>query len=56
MTVKVEWETGVGGSKGFPGFANTDKFLEWEKKSKLKTGNIARQYLFPIIPDKKPAE
>ena len=36
MTVKVEWETGVGGSKGFPGFANTDKSLEWEKKIKAQ--------------------
>ncbi|WP_260621158.1 DUF3304 domain-containing protein [Klebsiella oxytoca] len=36
MTVKVEWETGVGGSKGFPGFANTDEYLEWEKKIKAQ--------------------
>ena len=36
MRVKVEWETGVGGSKGFPGFANTDKYLEWEKKIKAQ--------------------
>jgi hypothetical protein len=34
MTVKVDWQTGNGGSKGFPGFADTTKYLAWEKKIK----------------------
>ncbi len=29
MTVKVDWETGVSGSKGFPGFADRQKYLKW---------------------------
>ncbi len=32
MTVRVDWETGMGGSKGAPGFDEWDKYLEWEKK------------------------
>jgi hypothetical protein len=32
MTVRIDWETGEGGSKGFPGFADEAKYLAWEKK------------------------
>ncbi|MFV0576867.1 MAG: DUF3304 domain-containing protein [Vibrio sp.] len=32
LTVKVEWETGIFSTKGFPGFADQDKYLKWEKK------------------------
>ena len=32
MTVKIDWETGVGGSKGFTGFADWEKYKAWEKK------------------------
>ncbi|EHT00352.1 hypothetical protein HMPREF9689_01745 [Klebsiella oxytoca 10-5245] len=32
MTVKVEWETGVGYSMDFPGYGDDAKYLEWEKK------------------------
>ena len=32
MTVLVEWETGVGGSKGFPGFADWPRYLDWVEK------------------------
>ncbi|MDX5631015.1 MULTISPECIES: DUF3304 domain-containing protein [unclassified Brenneria] len=32
MTVRVDWETGVSGSKGFPGFADRAKYLAWQKK------------------------
>ena len=32
MTVKIDWETGLGGSKGFPGFADWEKYKAWEKK------------------------
>lgn len=27
--VRVDWETGVGGSKGFPGFADEAKYDAW---------------------------
>ncbi|WP_157803452.1 DUF3304 domain-containing protein [Stenotrophomonas maltophilia] len=29
MMVRVDWETGVGGSKGFPGFADESKYDAW---------------------------
>ena len=32
MTVKVEWETGVGDMDGFPGFGDDEKYLTWYKK------------------------
>ena len=31
MTVRVDWETGVGSSKGFPGFGDWPKYLAWKK-------------------------
>jgi hypothetical protein len=30
MTVRVDWETGVAGSKGFPGFGDWPKYLAWK--------------------------
>ncbi|WP_434527277.1 DUF3304 domain-containing protein [Photorhabdus asymbiotica] len=32
MTVKVDWETGVGTMKGFPGFGKWDEYLVWRAK------------------------
>jgi hypothetical protein len=32
MTVRVDWETGVGGSKGFPGFSDRPKYHAWLRK------------------------
>ncbi|HBC5611352.1 TPA: DUF3304 domain-containing protein, partial [Klebsiella oxytoca] len=32
MTVKVEWETGVGYSMDFPGYKDREKYLAWGKK------------------------
>ena len=32
MTVRVDWETGVAGSKGFPGFADEVKYEAWAKE------------------------
>ncbi|HAZ76371.1 DUF3304 domain-containing protein [Pseudescherichia sp.] len=46
MTVKVDWETGVGGSKGFPGFANTNKYIEWERK--IKAQNREHSQIVPV--------
>ncbi len=34
MTVKIEWETGVGYSMDFPGFGDDKKLLEWKKNIK----------------------
>ena len=32
MTVRVDWETGVGGTEGFPGFADEAKYDAWLQK------------------------
>ncbi|NAT38599.1 hypothetical protein CU661_15675, partial [Pseudomonas syringae pv. actinidifoliorum] len=32
MTVRVDWETGVGSSEGFPGFADREKYYAWLEK------------------------
>ncbi|MBS9425801.1 DUF3304 domain-containing protein [Photorhabdus caribbeanensis] len=32
MTVKVDWETGEASMKGFPGYADYEKYLAWVKK------------------------
>ncbi|KOY60240.1 hypothetical protein AM629_20450 [Photorhabdus heterorhabditis] len=32
MTVKVDWETGVGEMDGFPGFADREKYHAWKNK------------------------
>jgi hypothetical protein len=29
MMVRVDWESGVGSSAGFPGYADRDKYLAW---------------------------
>ena len=35
MTVKIDWETGVGDMDGFPGFGDDEKLLNWYRKMKL---------------------
>jgi len=32
LTVRVDWETGAGSSRDFPGTGDWSKFLAWEKK------------------------
>ncbi|WP_445375540.1 DUF3304 domain-containing protein [Photorhabdus tasmaniensis] len=32
MTVRVDWETGVGEMDGFPGFADREKYHAWKNK------------------------
>ncbi|HCI5439805.1 TPA: DUF3304 domain-containing protein, partial [Enterobacter roggenkampii] len=36
MTVKIDWETGVGGSKGFPGFSDREKYKKWKRQNDLQ--------------------
>ncbi|MEM6162722.1 DUF3304 domain-containing protein, partial [Erwinia sp. P6884] len=36
MTVRVDWETGVGDMDGFPGFANREKYNAWRNKMKAQ--------------------
>ncbi|MDT4823907.1 hypothetical protein FQZ97_571470 [compost metagenome] len=32
LTVRIDWETGAGGTKGFPGFADDAKYEAWKAK------------------------
>lgn len=32
MTVRIDWQTGVGTSEGFPGFADREKYKAWERE------------------------
>ena len=46
MTVKVEWETGVGYSMDFPGYKDREKYLEWRKK--IKAQNREHSQIAPV--------
>ncbi|WP_312212399.1 DUF3304 domain-containing protein, partial [Pseudescherichia sp.] len=46
LTVKVDWETGVGFSMDFPGFENWDEYLEWKKK--IKAQNREHSLVVPV--------
>jgi hypothetical protein len=46
MTVKVDWETGVGYSMDFPGYENREKYLEWRKK--IKAQNREHSQMVPV--------
>ncbi|WP_024561789.1 DUF3304 domain-containing protein, partial [Franconibacter pulveris] len=36
MTVRIDWETGVGDMDGFPGYEDRAKYLAWAKKMKAQ--------------------
>jgi hypothetical protein len=46
MTVRVDWETGVGSSMDFPGYADEQKFLSWAKK--IKAQNRQHSSVVPV--------
>ncbi|MDV1069380.1 MULTISPECIES: DUF3304 domain-containing protein [Klebsiella] len=46
MTVKLEWETGVGYSMDFPGYGDDAKYLAWEKK--IKAQNREHSQIVPV--------
>ncbi|HGM4767016.1 TPA: DUF3304 domain-containing protein, partial [Serratia marcescens] len=46
MTVRVDWETGVGSSMDFPGYADEKKFLSWAKK--IKAQNKQHSTVVPV--------
>ncbi|POW55614.1 MULTISPECIES: DUF3304 domain-containing protein [Pantoea] len=48
ITVKVDWETGVGSSEGFPGFQDREKYLAWVKK--LETQKKQHSRMIPLPP------
>lgn len=47
MTVKVDWETGVGSSEGFPGFKDREKYLAWVKKLDAQKKQHSRTVSLP---------
>ena len=46
MTVRVDWETGVGSSKGFPGFADEVKYLTW--RDQIRAQKRQHSKLVPV--------
>nr|WP_244880773.1 DUF3304 domain-containing protein [Yersinia pekkanenii] len=36
MTVRIDWETGVGTADDFPGYENSEKALDWARKIKAQ--------------------
>ncbi|WP_409456041.1 DUF3304 domain-containing protein [Pseudescherichia sp.] len=46
MTVKVDWQTGVGFSMDFPGYGDDSKYLEWEKR--IKAQNREHSLVVPV--------
>ncbi|EPF16556.1 Protein of uncharacterised function (DUF3304) [Cedecea davisae] len=36
MTVKIDWETGLGGTEGFPGYEQWEKYLKWQRKMDMQ--------------------
>ncbi len=48
MAVRIDWETGVSSSAGFPGYADEQKFLDWARNIKAQN----RQHIKTIpVPD-----
>ncbi|CAM3920944.1 hypothetical protein CCOS865_04229 [Pseudomonas reidholzensis] len=47
MRVIVDWETGIGSSDDFPGFADWPKFLIWEKAIKAQKKQHSKVVLVP---------
>jgi hypothetical protein len=41
MTVRVDWERGEASTKGFPGFADYEKYKAWEKKMKANNRQLS---------------
>ena len=46
MTVKIDWETGVGDMDGFPGFGDDAKYLALGKK--MKAQNLQHSKIVPV--------
>ncbi|MCC8373552.1 hypothetical protein CKY10_12835 [Photorhabdus sp. HUG-39] len=46
MTVRVDWEAGEASTKGFPGFADEEKYLAW--RNKLRANNRQHSQVVPV--------
>ncbi|WP_029687141.1 DUF3304 domain-containing protein [Tatumella saanichensis] len=47
MTVRIDWETGVGDMEGFPGFGDDEKYLAWAKKMKAQSRQFSKNVSVP---------
>lgn len=47
MTVRIDWETGVGSSDDFPGFADRKKYDAWKKKIHAQKKQHSKIVLVP---------
>lgn len=48
MTVRIDWETGLSGSEGFPGFADTAKYEAWAERYETQK---RRHSKLVVVPD-----
>ena len=42
LTVRVDWETGVGSSRGFPGFSDRSKYLAWRDQIRAQKRKLSK--------------
>ena len=47
MTVRVEWEAALAGSKGFPGFADRAAYLAWREKMRSQNRQLSKAVPVP---------
>ncbi|MBF8677158.1 DUF3304 domain-containing protein [Pseudomonas fulva] len=53
LTVRVDWETGAGSARDFPGTADWPKFLAWEKKILAQKRRHSKVVPVPDYTDQK---
>src|SRR5471032_1475623 len=53
MTVRIDWETGESSMKGFPGFGDDNKYLEWEEKMSANNRLHSKLALVPDYTDQE---
>ena len=47
MTVRIDWETGVGDMEGFPGFDKRAEYLAWVKKMEAQSRQFSKNVPVP---------
>ncbi|MCS3473136.1 hypothetical protein M2401_006904 [Pseudomonas sp. JUb42] len=53
MTVRVDWETGAGSSKGYPGTGDWAKFSEWREKIRAQKRQLRKVVSVPDYTDQE---
>ncbi|CVD78183.1 Protein of uncharacterised function (DUF3304) [Serratia marcescens] len=51
MTVRIDWESGVGDMDGFPGYQDREKYLAWAKKMKAQNRQHSKTVPVPDYTD-----